>query len=661
MKKLVSMISAAAIAVSMLTPVVLADNTDDSMKSVLESVKGRVEIPAVCTEFSSETREEYGNTSYDFRWRNDDYSKNVSVSCASDGVITSYYSSDDKFLDNMPFISKLSKEEAKTYAEDFIKKINPDFSYEIRLDDSGRGSLYGSGYTFNVNIYVNGILFSNSSGTINVDGQTGNVNNFRIGYVPVEFPSVENALSVDEAKKAYSEKLGLKMIYRTYIDKDGKDIAYPVYVQKYDYNKYINALTGDVISLNDNARNNYAALASGAMKEDAVADRGLSEQEIKELENISGLISKTDIENQLRSNKTLNIPKSVVLDTISLSKRYNREEYMYSIRMSDEENNIYIYVNARTGEILNYSRYGNGSTDEVTSQNDKAFKALAGEKAEGYKFDEDEQRYVRYVNGIRVESDSALLKYSGDTLMTYYTTYTDAQFPSIDNVISVSDAEKVMFDNNVYEMSYVLNVSDRTIEAVPVYVHQSVSINPFTGKFVNYRNEEVTADEDKIEYSDISGHYAEKYINELAYYGIGFDGGEFKPDEKITQKDFLALLTSVYQNGVIVLRDNKEQYDYIYRTSLRNNIISEDERDDDAAVTRENASIYMIRAMGAEEYAKYNDIYVPPFNDVTANKGYIALLAALGVVSGDDDQNFNPQREITRAESAVMIYNYLTR
>ena len=69
----------------------------------------------------------------------------------------------------------------------------------------------------------------------------------------------------------------------------------------------------------------------------------------------------------------------------------------------------------------------------------------------------------------------------------------------------------------------------------------------------------------------------------------------------------------------------------------------------------------MIRAMGAEEYAKYNDIYVPPFNDVTENKGYIALLSAMGVVSGDGSGNFNPSHEITRAESVVMIYNYLTR
>ena len=108
-----------------------------------------------------------------------------------------------------------------------------------------------------------------------------------------------------------------------------------------------------------------------------------------------------------------------------------------------------------------------------------------------------------------------------------------------------------------------------------------------------------------------------------------FEGGEFKPNEKITQKDFLALLMSINGNDIIVLKNNLEQANWVYRNSAQNSIISEDERDDDAEVTREEAAVYMIRAIGAENYAKYNDIYVTPFNDVTENKGYIALLSAV--------------------------------
>ena len=661
MKKIISVLSAAAVAVSMLTPAAFAESADSEMKNVLVSVKERVEIPAEYTEFSSETQERYGITEYVFSWNTSYGDKSISVACFEDGVVSSYYGDGAYVYSNSPSIPTVSITEAKENAEKFIKQLNPDFPYEIRIEDNYNGSLYGGDYSFDTQVYVNGIRYEDGNGFVSVNGETGEVTCCTIGYTPIEFPSVENAISVEDAEKAYSEKLGLEMVYATFADEDGKDIAYPVYVQKYNYGKYINALTGDVEDLTGNFKL-YAPTAGGTA-ETMSADNGLTEQEINELENISGLISKTDIEKQLRSNKILGIPKSVNVDFINLSKQYNKDVYTYSVNMSDKENNthIYIYVNAKTGEILSYSRYDRGNSDKTATQNDKTFSSLAGDKAKEYKYDEDTQSYIRYVNGIKVLSDSASLTYNGDVLKNYRISYTDAQFPSLDNAMSKEEAEKIMFDKDGSEMVYMTRIRDNSVEIVPVYRHNTVSINPFTGKYVNYQNEEITDDESKLEYSDISGHYAEEYINELAYYGVGFEGGEFRPDEKITQKDFLALLTSVYQHGIVVLRNDKEQADYVYGSSVRSGIISEEERNDEATVTRENAAVYMIRAMGAEEYAKYNDIYVPPFNDVTENKGYIALLSAMGVVSGDGSGNFNPDHEITRAESIVMIYNYLTR
>lgn len=665
MKKFISVFSALAISLSALAPAAFAENTDNDMQSVLESVKERVEIPAECTEFSSGTHTDYGVTSYDFTWRSDDESayKYVNVECFENGVIVSYsYASDGYLYSSTPSIPAISNEEAKKNAEDFVKKLNPDFPYEVRIEDNNIGNLYNDGYEFNTQIYVNGIRFDDGTGYVSVNGKTGSVSSCSIGYVPVEFPSVENAVSREDAEKSYSEKLGLKMIYRTYTDGDGQETAYPVYVQKSDYGKYINALTGEVTDFIGDTRKYSAYSSAGtAMAEDAAADKGLSEQEIRELENISGLISKADIEKQLRNNKTLSIPDSVSVASIDLSKRYNTDAYIYSIIMSGGENYIYITADAQTGEILSYNRYGGENETELTYQNDKALNALAGDKAKEYAFDEGEQRYVRYVNGIEVQSDVANAVYSGETLTRYSISYTDTEFPPLDNVMSVSDAEKIMFDKDGYEMVYMLSIQESSVEAVPVYKHNTVSINPFTGKYVDYKNEEVSEDDGTIEYSDISGHYAEKCINELAYYGIGFEGGEFRPDDNITQKDFLSLLTSVYRSGIIVLKDNAEQADYVYRNAVRNSIISEEERDDNSAVTREKAAIYMIRAMGAEDYAKYNDIYVSPFEDVTENKGYISLLSAMGVVNGDGNGKFNPKSEITRAESIIMIYNYLTK
>ena len=635
MKKLLAVASALALTVSAVSPAVLAAETlatqqtetsaRENMQKILESIKQRVEIPSECSEFSSRTEEQYGEKVYNFTWNEKDGNKSVNITCTADGVITNYsingFKSDDK--NNTPNLPKISESDAKKTAENFLKQINPDFPYEIKIDESN-GSIFGHGYTFYLKTYVNGVLFTNGNGSVNIDGTDGYVMSFDLDYVQADFPSINNAISVDEAKKAYSDKLGLKLVYRTYVDEDGNVVAYPVYTQEYSYDKYINALTGDVVDVT-----NYRYFTGNKFEsaKGDTADSGLTEQEIKELDNIDGLISRTALENKLKLNKLLSIPKNINTDSISLYKNYD-DEYTYAVSMSNDKCNIY----------------------------------TSGDKAKEYKYDENSHQYIRYVNGIKVTGDYANVTTNNGVLTDFSMNYTDTEFPSIENAMSREDAENILFDAKDYSIVYMQNYTDNTREIIPVYTIDTENINPFTGKFVDYQNKEITEDaSSKLEYSDIDGHYAEKYIKELAYYGIGFEGGEFKPDERITQKDFLALLMSINGNDIIVLKNNLEQANWVYRNSAQNSIISEDERDDDAEVTREEAAVYMIRAIGAENYAKYNDIYVTPFNDVTENKGYIALLSAMGVLSGDGNGNFNPNREMTRAESIIMIYNYLTR
>ena len=668
MKKLLAVASALALTVSAVSPAVLADETlatqqtetsaRENMQKILESVKQRVEIPSECSEFSSRTEEQYGEKVYNFTWHEKDGNKSVNITCTADGVIINYsingFKSDDK--NNTPNLPKISESDAKKTAENFLKQINPDFPYEIKIDESN-GSIFGNGYTFYIKTYVNGVLFTNGNGSVNIDGTDGYVMGFDLGYIQADFPSINNAISVDEAKKAYSDKLGLELVYCTYIDEDGNTVAYPVYTQEYSYDKYINALTGDVVDVT-----NYRYFTGNKFEsaKGDTADSGLTEQEIKELDNIDGLISRTALENKLKSNKLLSIPKNINTDNISLYKNYD-DEYTYAVSMSNDKCNIYTSVDAKTGEIKYYSRWGEDDS-EVKNNDDSALKTLAGDKAKEYKYDENSHLYVRYVNGIKVIGDYVNVTTNNGVLTDFSMNYTDTEFPSIENAMSKEDAEKILFDAKDYSIVYMQNYTDNTRDIIPVYTIDTENINPFTGKFVDYQNKEITENaSSKLEYSDIDGHYAEKYIKELAYYGIGFEGGEFKPNEKITQKDFLALLMSINGNDIIVLKNNLEQANWVYRNSAQNSIISEDERDDDAEVTREEAAVYMIRAIGAENYTKYNDIYVTPFNDVTENKGYIALLSAMGVLSGDGNGKFNPNREMTRAESIIMIYNYLTR
>ena len=90
-------------------------------------------------------------------------------------------------------------------------------------------------------------------------------------------------------------------------------------------------------------------------------------------------------------------------------------------------------------------------------------------------------------------------------------------------------------------------------------------------------------------------------------------------------------------------------------------LITADEIDENANLTREDASVILIKAMNYEDVAKYSDIFVPVFEDVKDNIGYIAILNAMDIINGDGNGNFNPEEKLTRADAAIILYNYLIK
>ncbi len=673
MKKIVSLIAAAAVIMGFTSA--FADNNADELQKVLVSVKPRVGVTDEYTEFTSRTFATDSSSSYMFNWRTEDGDKNISVTAYEDGVITSYnsYESSDRY--DGPKMASMSKEDAKAIAEEFEDKINPDYPYETEIFERGSASLYDGARNFGITVYINGVPLS-ETGSIGVDTVRGTVTSYSVWYDPtatVDFESADAFISADAAKSAYKEQLGMELVYSSFYDYDSDKLTfYPAYVQKSSYGRYINALTGEIEDIN----RNYSGFTSSGgvtanMKAEDALESGLSPREIEEIDNINGLISKADIEKQIKDNKTLDVPSDMKAERVNLYKDTSEDTYFYNISMTSSDNDKYVRVtaNAKTGEIISFSMsrdYDVNEKDiEYTYQNDDVLKALAGGKSGEFVYNEETNGYDRYVNGARVERDGAYIALTNGVLTNYSITYSDVEFPSVEGVMTADEAADAFFAQMEYKPICMETYRGDGAHIVPVYAYDGsyTSVNPFTGKLIDWRNQEVTSAEDvPLSYSDISGHYAESYINALAEYGIGFEGGSFKPDEKITQSDLLTLLTFVSGGESVIVRyGSTEQIDAAYSRAAAGNIIKENERDDNAVITRETASVYLIRAIGAEEYAKYDDIYVTPYSDVTENKGYIALLTAMGVVKGDENGSFNPKREITRAEFAVMLYNYLNR
>jgi len=100
----------------------------------------------------------------------------------------------------------------------------------------------------------------------------------------------------------------------------------------------------------------------------------------------------------------------------------------------------------------------------------------------------------------------------------------------------------------------------------------------------------------------------------------------------------------------------------MYKQLIRRGIVKEGEKDPDAIITRENAVKFIIRVLNYEKVANIRGIFIVPFEDAEdiapELEGYVAIAAGLKIVSGSGGK-FNPKKELTRAEAAVMIYNCL--
>ena len=668
MKKLLSTM----LALSMLASAFTAVYADDDMAKIIADVKARVGITEEYPDFSSDISKDDNMTTYYLNWEDDENDKSISVTYNSDDVITSYNKyefEEDRERDLS--IPQITAEDAKSIAQSFIDKLNPNNKGEFVVNGKNNNSALRGDYSFGVESFKNGVKIDGSYGNINVERNTGEVKSMHISYQHINsFANISNVISADEAKKAYKEKLGLELVYQSYSD-EKKIIMFPAYEEK-DSHKYINAVTGEVYKPKEREYRSYKS----AMMEDAAVPNAmeaggagsLSRAEREELDKIDGLISKADIEKQVRNNKLFDISSDMKLTNIDLSRNYyDKNSYSYSMSFNNDDNYAHVDADAKTGEIQCYyiskdiKRNSVEPREEVDEETVKAnaekiLNELAKSKKDEYEFTNvraDIAIYTRVVDGIKVQGDTINITTDKDgKLDSYNMNYTtNVEFPSVEGVLTEDNAADKMFEAMAYNVTYIPEYNeDGTVTAEAVYKFDSfIRLNPFTGEAVNYRNEHDTDIASVYEYSDIENHWAKEQIKSLASYGIGFDSGEFKPDEKITERDFMYLLTKTFEP---------------YRINIDAKIYKMDGKTEASStepVTRESAAIMMIQKMGAEKFAKYEDIYVTPFKDVTENKGYIALLSAMKVVKGDTKGNFNPKNNMTRAEAACMIYNYLTK
>lgn len=180
-------------------------------------------------------------------------------------------------------------------------------------------------------------------------------------------------------------------------------------------------------------------------------------------------------------------------------------------------------------------------------------------------------------------------------------------------------------------------------------------------------------------FSDLKGHWAEKYMEDLAdrKFLSGYGDGTMKPDSTITACETLALLSRFYSPSEtelslinadyeayaisVVPTTMKWAYDEV-TLCLAAGIITKDELkalDLSKAIEKQLLSVFLVRAMQKQSDAAALSTEKLTFADAadvsSGCVGSVAELYKLGIVKGDDSNKFSPKSGVSRAVVATMV------
>lgn len=177
--------------------------------------------------------------------------------------------------------------------------------------------------------------------------------------------------------------------------------------------------------------------------------------------------------------------------------------------------------------------------------------------------------------------------------------------------------------------------------------------------------------QNETSFNDVpKGNYFEDYIYKLKELNItnGIGNGAFGFNKEITRSEFLTFLVRLQgmelDNAANIemftdIKINDWFYQYI-NTGLKNKIIFMNEYNDDnfypnKAITREEMAVMIVRAMNYNTMAMSVNNQFSQFKDVRQRVGYIELAKDLGIINGRSKDIFDPAAKATKQEAAAML------
>jgi len=167
-------------------------------------------------------------------------------------------------------------------------------------------------------------------------------------------------------------------------------------------------------------------------------------------------------------------------------------------------------------------------------------------------------------------------------------------------------------------------------------------------------------------FSDMKGHWAEKFVSALCEKGIvnGYDDGTFRGNNPITRAELVKILVETFGGNTegnktfADVPDDSWYSDYVKKAASLGivNGFADGNFHPVLNVTREDAVVMLYRALSLSENLPVGyTLFADDLEISSYAQEATRCLGDLGIVTGDTNKKFSPQNNITRAEVAAII------
>lgn len=696
-------ISAAAVLFlisTLFVPVYAADT--DGLETAIVTAKSKINVPDEYSKFTSDISDETSSSGavyYNLNWTTEDDSKEIQISVSSYGDIISYSQYDRSASDeDQKELPRLSVEDVKNTAYNYVIGLNPSWAEQLPFDkvDCGQIGIDSRNATAYIRRYVNGVSFYGSIG-VSVDVRDGSITNYWANWsYPGELEDPAEAISASDAAAKFEEYNTPELVYVNDYDYESRTVTAKLVYKTDDETSEIDAITGEKYETSYSYSGSAGGSGGGSANSDAAtaeesSEIQLTEEELANLGEVEALLNEAELRTKAEEPDALGL-SGAEYSGISYRRYTNNfdaeQKYRayldYTFRDGENEYGARITMDAETGEILGFYRgydysltaddaaltveEGRGVAEDYMSAYYSKYSLIKieepGEDAVRYN---PYQRYVfyRYTDGIRNEDNYVMVTVDlcGGGIVSLYENWDyNTVYESSQPVIDAARADELFAQEENISLEYIKpDYGKNEYKLVYSLDNPRNYISAVSGAFTDSSGEEYveTPAQGFAVANDIAGHYAEEQIKTLLYYNVlGLEDGaeSFRPDDIITKRELASFVASLRRKSYVPVASGVDSLE-------SSGIAEEGELESDDPAKREDGVKYIINALGYKEVAMLEGIYTTPFLDEAEISqgyiGYVALAKGMNIISGDENSRFNPQEGLTRADAAIMIYNYL--